>query len=154
MVQVRLATTDDAATIARIHREARREAMPYLPHLHSDEDTVAWVREIVLPAQDVWVAVLGERIIGYVAINGETVAGLYVDPCFQRRGVGSALLRLAMDRSGATLDLWTFQRNLHARRFYEAHGFRAVELTDGASNEEREPDVRYRWTRQGDHSPA
>jgi hypothetical protein len=30
-------------------------------------------------------------------------------------------------------------------RFYQRHGFVPVERTDGAGNEEREPDVRYQW---------
>ena len=41
--------------------------------------------------------------------------------------------------------LWVFQRNDGARRFYERHGLTLVELTDGAGNEEREPDARYDW---------
>ena len=45
------------------------------------------------------------------------------------------------------LQLWTFQRNAQARRFYEARGFVVVEQTDGAGNEEKEPDARYLWTR-------
>jgi len=32
-----------------------------------------------------------------------------------------------------------------AQRLYERHGFVAVERTDGAGNEECEPDVRYVW---------
>ncbi len=45
----------------------------------------------------------------------------------------------------AGLQLWTFQVNGPAQSFYERHGCRAVERTDGATNEEREPDVRYAW---------
>ena len=41
---------------------------------------------------------------------------------------------------------WVFQQNERARRFYEAHGAVAVEFTDGEGNEEKTPDVRYRWT--------
>jgi hypothetical protein len=41
--------------------------------------------------------------------------------------------------------LWTFQANAPARRFYERHGFGAVEFGDGSGNEEGEPDVRYVW---------
>jgi hypothetical protein len=40
-----------------------------------------------------------------------------------------------------------FQTNTRARRFCEARGFRAIRFTDGADNEERTPDVRYRWER-------
>jgi hypothetical protein len=54
-------------------------------------------------------------------------------------------MALAKQRSPAELQLWTFQVNAGARRFYERHGFVPVELTDGATNQERQPDVRYRW---------
>jgi hypothetical protein len=33
--------------------------------------------------------------------------------------------------------------------FYERHGFMAIEFTDGSGNEEKEPDVLYRWTKGG-----
>ena len=52
-----------------------------------------------------------------------------------------------LGRAFDCLQLWTFQRNLSARRFYEARGFALVEQTDGARNEEKEPDARYLWTR-------
>ena len=32
-----------------------------------------------------------------------------------------------------------------SRRFYQERGCRLVELTDGAENEEREPDALYEW---------
>jgi hypothetical protein len=32
-------------------------------------------------------------------------------------------------------------------RFYEVRGFALVEETDGANNEEKEPDARYLWAR-------
>ena len=66
-------------------------------------------------------------------------------PEAQGRGTGSTLLQKAMECAGGLLELWTFQRNHAARRFYERHGFTAVVFTDGADNEEREPDVLYRW---------
>ena len=36
-----------------------------------------------------------------------------------------------------------------ARRFYAREGFVEVDWTDGAGNEEHEPDVRCRWVRRG-----
>lgn len=64
----------------------------------------------------------------------------------QRRGVGSSLLQVAQD-SFERLQLWTFQRNVRARRFYEARGFALVRETDGSRSEEKEPDALYLWTR-------
>jgi ribosomal protein S18 acetylase RimI-like enzyme len=66
-------------------------------------------------------------------------------PRAQRRGIGTALLDIARSKL-ARLELWTFQRNAQARRFYEARGFVLVEETDGSRNEEREPDARYLWS--------
>jgi hypothetical protein len=43
--------------------------------------------------------------------------------------------------------LWTFVTNTGARRFYERHGFVAVETTDGSHNEEAAPDIRFVWAR-------
>ena len=62
------------------------------------------------------------------------------------RGVGTELLQVAQ-RCFDHLQLWTFQRNVRARHFYEVRGFALVQETDGARNEENEPDARYLWTR-------
>ena len=71
---------------------------------------------------------------------------LYILPECQDRGLGRQLLEKAM--AGAReLRLWTFQANEKARRFYERHGFTAERLTDGADNEEKQPDVLYHWVR-------
>ena len=45
------------------------------------------------------------------------------------------------------LELWCFQANERARRFYETRDFHAIRFTDGADNEEQMPDIRYRWER-------
>ena len=52
----------------------------------------------------------------------------------------------ALSSSGDQVQLWTFQSNAGARRFYERHGFVAVQTTDG-DNEEQAPDIRYLWRR-------
>jgi putative acetyltransferase len=149
MISIRPARPTDAHAIARIHIDARRGAMPYLPEVHSDEETLTWVQDVVLPDQDVHVAVIDELVVGYIAVEGSTIDALYVRPAHQGHGIGSVLLHHAMDGSDGLLDLWTFQRNLGARRFYEARGFLTIEFTDGTGNEEHEPDVRYEWRRSG-----
>jgi GNAT superfamily N-acetyltransferase len=63
-------------------------------------------------------------------------------PEAQGRGLGTALLQVAQNTFDR-LQLWTFQRNVPARRFYEARGFALVQETDGAQNEEKGPDALY-----------
>jgi GNAT superfamily N-acetyltransferase len=66
---------------------------------------------------------------------------MYLDPTHVGRGIGALLLAHALATLPRPIRLYTFQRNEGARRFYERHGFRAVEFSDGSGNEERCPDV-------------
>ena len=88
----------------------------------------------------------GGALAAIIAFRSDWIDQLYVLPEVQGHGVGNELLQVAK-RAFDCLQLWTFQRNLSARRFYEARGFALVEETDVARNEEKEPDARYIWTR-------
>ena len=70
---------------------------------------------------------------------------LYVHPNAHGAGAGAALLAKAKERRPDGFRFWVFQKNVAARRFYERHGCRVVELTDGRDNEANEPDARYEW---------
>lgn len=85
------------------------------------------------------------EISGFIAIHGGMVEHLYVRPDFLRRGIGSALLEQAKERLPLGFRLWVFQENLPARAFYERHGLRVIEETDGSRNEERTPDALCEW---------
>ena len=95
---------------------------------------------------EVWGAFDAADIAGIIAFREGWIDQLYVRPAAQGRGVGTQLLDVAQ-RAFASLQLWTFQRNAQARGFYLARGFVLIEETDGARNEEKEPDALYRWTR-------
>jgi GNAT superfamily N-acetyltransferase len=142
---LRPATPSDADAIADIFLAARKAAMPFLPDLHSDEETREWIRDVVLVRDEVWVAAAGERVDGFLAMNGDVLAHLYVAPRLHGGGVGSALFAKAKQLRPEGFKLWVFQRNTQARGFYEARGMRVVETTDGSGNEEQEPDAIYEW---------
>ena len=120
--------------------------MPYLPELHTDDEVRAWVAGGMLPNAVVWVAEIDGEVAGYVALRGADLDHLYVAPEYQGRGVGGMLLSKAKELSPEGLELYAFQRHRRARAFYEARGFVAIASSDGAGNEEQEPDVLYRWT--------
>lgn len=86
-----------------------------------------------------------EKVVGVLVLDGSELDQLYLAPEYRGRGLGDRFMALAKERRPGGLSLWCFQVNGLARRFYERHGFVEVERTDGAHNEEREPDVRYRW---------
>jgi GNAT superfamily N-acetyltransferase len=123
---------------------ARAAAMPWLPVLHSLEETESWIATVVLPQQDVWLAAVDA--LGFVALATGWVEQLYVDPAAWRTGLGSALLDLAKQRQPSGFQLWTFQQNAMARNFYRKHGLVEIRLTDGQENEEKQPDVLLAWS--------
>ena len=143
MRQLELADMDAAA---RVHRTAFDHALPWLTGLHTPEEDRWFYRERMFTTCTLWGAFDSDAMTGLIAFHDDWIAQLYVLPDAQRRGVGTELLDIAKHASDR-LQLWTFQRNARARRFYEARGFALVEETDGAGNEEKEPDARYLWTR-------
>ncbi|QKJ19734.1 GNAT family N-acetyltransferase [Microbacterium hominis] len=121
--------------------------MPWLARPHTLAEDEVWVAEVLLPGSDVIVAIdpLNEdNVLAVMALTPGWIEQLYVATAQQRRGLGSRLLRHAQSTTVASLHLWTFQRNLAARAFYERHGFAEMRRTTG-ENEEREPDVLYEW---------
>jgi ribosomal protein S18 acetylase RimI-like enzyme len=142
---LRRAVPEDAAVLTDIHVRARRESMSYLPDTNSAEEVLAWIREVVLTHDEVWVAARGEDVVGFLALSDDLLYHLYVYPEDQGQGAGSALLDLVKELRPGGFRLWVFQRNEQARGFYEHRGLRLVELTDGSENEEREPDALYEW---------
>ena len=141
---LRRAGLGDADRVADVWLRSRKATVPAIPPaVHSDEEVRDWLANVVLPTKEVWVAEVGEPVAMMVLDDG-WIDQLYVDPSWMGRGIGSALLDLAKARCPEGLDLWTFQTNLDARRFYERYGFVAAEMTDD-DNEERSPDIRYRW---------
>ena len=103
------------------------------------------IREVVLPGHEVWVAEVDDRVVGFAALTEDLLGHMYVHPDQQGRGIGTALFEVVKRERPDGFRLWVFQRNNGARRFYERHGCRVVELTDGSGNEEKEPDALYEW---------
>jgi GNAT superfamily N-acetyltransferase len=136
----------DMDAAARVLRASFDQALPWLAGLHTPEEDRWFLRERVFPTSAVWGAFDGAAMVGMLAFREGWIDQLYVLPDAQGRGVGTELLSVAQDAIGH-IQLWTFQRNARARRFYEARGFVLLRETDGARNEEREPDALYLWTR-------
>lgn len=141
---IRRAVPDDATAIAALFRRSFG-TLTFLPSLHTKEEDLVFFGAAVAE-QEVWVWDEDGRVLGFAALGDTMLNHLYVEPAEQTRGIGAALLAQAKLRRDQGFRLWTFQQNTSARRFYENRGFRIIEMTDGARNEEREPDVLYEWS--------
>jgi GNAT superfamily N-acetyltransferase len=143
VIVVRRALPADTADAARVFT-ASFASMRFVPKLHDVEEDREFVR-ILITAKEAWIAERAGRVLGLACWHDGWLEQLYVDPTHHNEGAGTALLKQLMREHAQGFQLWTFQANAGARRFYERHGFALVELTDGTHNEEKTPDARYEW---------
>ena len=65
-------------------------------------------------------------IKGFIQLDGNKVAKLFVEPVLQGQGIGEKLLEYAVTKKQADY-LWALEKNVKAIRFYERHGFYVTE---------------------------
>jgi GNAT superfamily N-acetyltransferase len=143
---LRRATLCDADAIANVYASSFR-LLTFLPMLHTVEDYRWFSANVILTECEVTIAEDESGIVAFLACQGGEIRLLYTRPDRIGMGAGTQLIDTAKATGIGVLELWCFQANERARRFYEARGFHPIRFTDGADNEEHMPDVRYRWER-------
>jgi len=141
---LRAAVAIDADAIAGVFSPSLR-LLTFLPEIHTVEEDRQFIANTVLNECAVTVAVHGETIISFLARQDEEIRLLHTHPDFIGRGAGTVLLEAEKAKGLPALELWCFQANVRGRKFYETCGFRPIKFTDGAGNDEKVPDIRYRW---------
>ena len=135
---IRDAVAGDAGGLARVLGDWVQDTA-WMPKLHSREEDLGFLQGLIAGCR--------VRVIegaGFMAVEGGVVRALYLEPSARGLGLGKALLDDAKGRAGR-LELYTFEANAGARRFYAREGFREVRF--GAENEEGLPDVFLVWQR-------
>lgn len=144
---LRRAVPADAKDLAELFWEVRTESVPDIPMIvHPRESVLPFVENVLLAEFEVWLAESPDgRLVGFLAVVAPDVLGhLYIRSEHTGQGLGARFLDVAKGRFPDGLQLWAFESNTRALRFYERHGFSPVERTDG-DNEEGAPDVRLVW---------
>jgi ribosomal protein S18 acetylase RimI-like enzyme len=163
-VEIRPATGDDAAGIARVQVETWRDAYAglvastVLDSLSVPAGAARWASLLEQPDVGTHVAVVDGEVRGFVCAGGARdadasarageVYAIYVLPSAQRRGLGAALLDAAVSgmlvRGCDTFLLWVLTGNAAGRAFYESRGWawdgseRRIDVGGGVV-----PEVRY-----------
>lgn len=78
-----------------------------------------------LPMAQTLVYEAEKTVAGFIALIGNEVGAIFVDPEVQRRGIGRALMDRARE-SRPFLELDVFADNEVGRRFYAAYGFEEI----------------------------
>jgi putative acetyltransferase len=80
------------------------------------------IPNVHLPNAETWVWEASGRVVGFIALLGNEVGAIFVDPTVHRSGIGRAL----MDRARASrgeLEVEVFKANTIGRAFYASYGF-------------------------------
>jgi putative acetyltransferase len=131
-IRIRPATTGDAPSIERVHRESIRGITD---PVYSRADLESWASGLYPDRYRRAMDEMGERVllaeagraVAFCSWRGDEVMGLYVVPEFTRRGIARRLLGMAESAIAADgHDHVTLGASLSALPFYERCGYRAI----------------------------
>ena len=119
---LRLARPDEQDELEQLQAKASLELPDYREQLLANPDAIH-----VPPAQiangQVIAAELDGRIVGFAAVVGGELDGLFVEPDLWGRGIGRALVDAATHKARNFGVALSVTANPSARRFYESCGF-------------------------------
>ncbi|MFK0034696.1 GNAT family N-acetyltransferase [Pseudomonas monteilii] len=128
---VRPATAKDAAAISRVVIAALRESnsQDYPPDVIAQVEQ-SFSPEVVsaqLAMRRVFVALMGEQIIGTAGLDGDVVRSVFVAPTHQKVGVGRHLMD-AIHATAARHGIGAVRvpSSITAEKFYAALGYRKI----------------------------
>lgn len=121
---IRLAQPEDTERLVRIWLDASLAAHSFIPPAYWREQAEA-MRLRYLPSARNWVYVAPDtgEPAGFISLQGEYIAALFVSPDRQREGIGSRLLAAVM-AGRPRLELAVYVENEGAVAFYRRQGFR------------------------------
>lgn len=123
----------DRPFLRTLYLHARREAWPWL-------DASLWQLEDFDAAtlgETLWVAEQDGHRVGFASVleNDNFLHNLFIDPQYQGRGAGSALLETVQARFTSTGALKCLVRNENAVAFYQRHGWQIEATGEGPEGE-------------------
>ena len=143
-LKIRVARSQDVSICSSILNRWIDETS-WMPRVHSEKEVTDFYNNVVFQTRKLFVAETDGKVGGFMALGDDgLVHAMYVGDGFRRRGIGGHLIARAKKEFGEQVQLWTFQANKDAQKFYLRHGFVEINRTDG-DNEEGLPDVLMEW---------
>ena len=83
------------------------------------------MRETYIPGSETWVYEKKGKIMGFISMMGNEIGGLFVDPDYQSKGIGTQLVDFVREFH-KTLEVEVFEDNVIGRPFYDSYGFKVL----------------------------
>ncbi len=125
-VNIRQYRVSDLEAVLNSWETATRLAHPFMNDEFIAQERIN-VAEIYMPNTDTWVVELEGEVKGFVALMGNEVGAIFLQPDCHGQGMGKSLMDKAQELYG-DLEVEVFKENLIGRKFYFRYGF--VELAE------------------------
>lgn len=127
----------DIDTVSQIWLDANRDAHDFIPAEYWENNFLP-VKEMLLQAEVyVYIDECKNEIEGFVGMDQEYIAGIFVRKEVRSEGIGKALLDFVKGKK-QELTLNVYKKNERAVRFYEREGFQIIDRTVDKSTDEKE----------------
>lgn len=117
---IRAFRPDDLDPAMELWLRANLEAHPFISRTYWEQN-FHMVREL-LPQAELWVREQDEKLLGFIGLTDDYIAGIFVDGSARSKGIGKELLD-HVKQLHRTLTLHVYEKNLRAVNFYLREGF-------------------------------
>lgn len=124
MPRVRKYRDTDVEQVVSAWENTQALAHPFLPDAFQNQERKN-IRELYLPNADTWVVENEDQVVGFIALIGNEIGGLFVEPTHHRKNLGRLLVDKAQEIHGK-LVVEVFEKNAIGRKFYSQYGFTLV----------------------------
>ena len=125
MILIRPYRESDLEGVLNTWEAASLLAHPFLSQDFMDQERENIAR-VYMPITDTWVAEVDSQVAGFIALMGNEVGAIFLQPACHGKGIGKALMDKAQSLHGE-LEVEVFEANTIGRRFYDDYGFELVD---------------------------
>jgi putative acetyltransferase len=124
-VKIRQYENPDLEAVLSSWERATRLAHPFMTDEFIAQERIN-TAETYLPNTDTWVIETDDHVVGFIALMGNEVGAIFLQPEYHGRGAGKALMDKAQEIHG-DLEVEVFRENSIGRKFYSRYGFSQLE---------------------------
>ena len=84
------------------------------------------IQELYLPNADTWVVEENHQVVGFIALIGDEIGGLFLQPDHHGKKLGKLMVDKAQELHGDIV-VEVFEKNSIGRNFYEKYGFKLID---------------------------
>lgn len=124
-VKIRQYENSDLDAVLASWETATRLAHPFMTDEFIAQERIN-VAEIYMPNTDTWIVDIDGNVEGFIALMGNEVGAIFLQPKYHGKGAGKALMDKAQELHG-DLEVEVFKANSIGRKFYSRYGFKHLD---------------------------